>query len=155
MVVGGWALEGIVSLQSGNPLTVRRSGDPGSVGTDGALRPDEICNPAIPRGQQTVEKFFKTECFVAPEALVSGDVRFGTAGRSTVIGPGLIGQDLSTRKLTAITEKVKTEFRAEFFNAFNHPNFGVPVRDLGDGNFGRVTSTADPRIIQFGVKLLF
>ena len=56
---------------------------------------------------------------------------------------------------TAITEKVKTEFRAEFFNAFNHPNFSVPVRDLGDGNFGRVTSTADPRIIQFGLKVLF
>jgi hypothetical protein len=155
LLVGGWAVEGILTLQSGYPLTVRRSGDPGSVGTDGALRPDVTCNPAIPRGQQMVEKFFKTECFVAPEALVSGDVRFGTAGRSTVIGPGLIGQDLSTRKVTAITERVKTEFRAEFFNAFNHANFGVPVRDLGDGNFGRVTSTADPRIIQFGLKVLF
>lgn len=155
MLAGGWALDGIVSLQSGYPLTVRRAGDPGSMGTDGALRPDITCKPDIPRGQQTIERFFKTECYVAPEALVSGDVRFGTAGRSTVTGPGVIGTDLSVRKVTQIGEKVRTEFRAEFFNAFNHPNFGVPVRDLGNANFGRVTSTSDPRIIQFALKVLF
>jgi hypothetical protein len=155
LVLGGWALDGILSLQSGYPVTVRRAGDPGSVGTDGALRPDILCNPAIPRGQQTVERFFKTECYAAPEALVPGDVRFGTAGRATATGPGIIGLDVSARKLTAITERWKTEFRAEFFNAPNHANFGVPVRDLGNASFGRVTSTADPRIIQFALKVLF
>jgi len=82
-------------------------------------------------------------------------VRYGTAGRSTAIGPGIIGTDLSIRKNTAITEKVKSEFRAEFFNAANHANFATPNRNLGDGNFGRVTDTADPRIIQFALKLLF
>jgi len=50
---------------------------------------------------------------------------------------------------------VRTEFRAEFFNAFNHPNFGVPIRVLGNPNLGRVTSSADPRIIQFAHKVLF
>ena len=154
-LIGGWALDGIISLQSGYPITVNRSGDPGSMGTDGALRPDITCNPNIPRGQQTVERFFKTECYVQPEALIPGDVRYGTAGRSTVTGPGLIGTDLSLRKVTAITEKVSTEFRAEFFNAPNHANWSMPARDLGNANFGRVSSTADPRIIQFGLKLLF
>ncbi|HEY7617573.1 MAG TPA: hypothetical protein VH744_12270, partial [Terriglobales bacterium] len=109
----------------------------------------------LPRGEQTVEKFFKTECYVAPETLIPGDVRYGTAGRSTAIGPGIIGTDVSVRKVTAITERVKSEFRAEFFNAANHANFSFPNRNHGDGNFGRVTDTADPRIIQFGLKLLF
>jgi hypothetical protein len=147
-IAGGWALDGILSLQSGYPITIRRAGNPGSIGTDGALRPDIICNPNLPRGEQTVERFFNASCYVSPESLVPGDVRFGTAGRSTAAGPGVIGLDVSARKITAFTEKVKSEFRAEFFNAPNHPNFGVPTRDLGNANFGRMTSTADPRILQ-------
>ena len=154
-LIGGWALDGILSLQSGYPMTIVRAGDPGGVGTNSALRPDLTCAPDLARGQQTVEKFFKTECFVAPEALLAGDVRYGTAGRSTVIGPGLIGTDFSLRKTTAITEKSNLEFRAEFFNLANHANFSTPNRNLGDGNFGRVTDAADPRIIQFGIKLQF
>jgi hypothetical protein len=154
-LIGGWAVDGIFTLQSGYPMTIVRAGDPGGVGTNSALRPDMTCNPDLPRGQQTVEKFFKTECYVAPEALIPGDVRYGTAGRSTAIGPGLIGTDFSLRKVTAINEKVKTEFRAEFFNIANHANFSTPNRNHGDGNFGRVTDTADPRIIQFGLKVFF
>jgi hypothetical protein len=154
-VIGGWGLDGILTLQSGYPITVRRSGDPASVGTDGALRPDLVCDPNLPGGEQTVARFFRTECFPVPEALISGDVRYGTAGRSTVTGPGLIGLDVSARKITRFTERIRSEFRAEFFNVMNHANWGIPGRDTGSGNFGRVTSTADPRIIQFGLKLLF
>jgi len=153
--IGGWAVDGIFTLQSGYPMTIVRAGDPGGVGTNSALRPDLVCNPNISRGGQTVDRFFKTECYVAPESLIAGDVRYGTAGRSTATGPGLIGTDFSLRKITAITERVNTEFRAEFFNAANHANFSTPNRNLGDGNFGRVTDTADPRIIQFALKLMF
>jgi len=154
-LIGGWGLDGILTLQSGYPITVRRSGDPGSIGTDGALRPDLVCNPNLPRGQQTVERFFKTECYPTPESLVSGDVRYGTAGRSTAQGPGVIGVDLSARKVTAITEQVKTEFRAEFFGATNHPVWGVPTRDTGNANFGRVGGSTGERIIQFALKVLW
>jgi len=154
-LIGGWGLDGILTLQSGAAMSIVRAGDPGSVGTNSALRPDLVCNPRLPRGQQKVEKFFKTECYVAPESLIPGDVRYGTAGRSTAIGPGLIGTDMSIRKNTRITEKVKVEFRGEFFNAANHANFATPNRNLGDGNFGRVSDTADPRIIQLALKLLF
>ena len=154
-IIGGWGVDGIVTLQSGYPITVRRSGDPGGRGIDGTLRPDLVCAPNLGRGQQTVEKFFRTECFVEPETLVPGDVRFGTAGISTVEGPGLLGIDLAARKFTNAGERVKTEFRAEFFNALNHANWGLPGRDLGASGFGRITSTLDPRIIQFGLKLQF
>jgi hypothetical protein len=154
-LIGGWALDGILSLQSGYPMTIVRAGDPGGVGTNSALRPDLVCAPDLPRGQQSVDKFFRTECYVAPESLIPGDVRYGTAGRSTAIGPGLIGTDFSVRKVTALTERANLEFRAEMFNLANHANFSTPNRNQGDGNFGRVTDTADPRIIQFALKLLF
>ncbi|MDP2999848.1 MAG: hypothetical protein Q8N47_20335 [Bryobacterales bacterium] len=126
------------------------------MGTD-SLRPNLLCNPNIPRGQQTVRRFFKTECYAAPESLVSGDAWFGTAGRGTVQGPGVINFDLSARKTTDITEKLQMEFRVEFFNAFNHPNWLVTgsQRQLESSTFGNVGSALDPRIIQFGLKLKF
>jgi hypothetical protein len=59
------------------------------------------------------------------------------------------------RRHTKITERVSAEFRGEFFNAANHANSSTPNRNQGDGNFGKITDTADPRIIQFGLKLVF
>ncbi|MCI0422942.1 MAG: hypothetical protein L0312_27575 [Acidobacteria bacterium] len=54
-----------------------------------------------------------------------------------------------------ILERLNLQFRGEFFNAFNHPNWNQPGRDLGDSNFGIAASARDPRIIQFGLKVLF
>jgi hypothetical protein len=154
---GGWGLDGIITLQSGYPITVRRAGDPLGIGTEGAARPDLICNPNLPRGEQTVERFFRTSCYAAPEALVSGDIRYGTAGRTTVTGPGIINWDLSIRKNTAITERFNAELRAEFFNAANHANWLLTgsARDFGNSAFGTIQNTMDPRIVQFGLKLRF
>jgi hypothetical protein len=148
-LIGGWQVNGILTLQSGFPITVRRAGDPLGVGTDGAVRPDAICNPNLPRGEQTLQRFFDQACFVAPPD------RFGNAGRSTVRGPGTNNWDLSIFKNREITERYRLQFRSEFFNAFNHTRWNMPGRDLGGSNFGVVTSAGDPRIIQFGLKLLF
>ena len=149
-LIGGWATDAIVQLQSGLPMTPQHQGDVGSMGTDQALRPDLACNPNLPRGEQTVERFFNTDCLVRQVPM-----RYGTAGRSVIIGPGTIGIDLGVRKDTPITEKVNLQFRAEFFNLPNHPNFTPPNNRLGNTLFGRVTSARDPRIIQFGLKLAF
>jgi hypothetical protein len=149
-IIGGWATDSIVQLQSGLPMTPQHNGDVGSMGTNQALRPDLVCNPNLPRGEQTLEKFFKTECLQ-----LQSPMRYGTAGRAVITGPGRIGVDLSARKMFYFTEKVNLQFRTEFFNAFNHPNFNPPNKQLGNANFGRVTSARDPRIIQFGLKLAF
>ena len=58
-------------------------------------------------------------------------------------------------KNTALSERLNLQFRAEFFNLFNHPNFNLPDNFLGSPSFGQITSARDPRHIQFGVKLLF
>jgi hypothetical protein len=148
-LAGGWVLDGIYTFQSGLPLTVKFNGDVFSSGTDNA-RPDLVCNPDLPRGEQTVDRFFKTECFQR-----QSPIRFGTAGRSTVIGPVINNFDLAVMKNTNIGEKVNTQFRAEFFNAFNHPQWNPPNRFIDQAGFGVISSARDSRIIQFGLKLIF
>jgi len=147
--VGGWVLDGIYTYQSGLPLTVKFNGDVFSSGTDNA-RPDLICNPNLPRGEQTLDRFFKTECFQR-----QSPIRFGTAGRATVIGPVINNFDFAAMKNTRIGEKVNTQFRAEFFNALNHPQWDPPNRFIDQAGFGVVSSARDSRIIQFGLKLIF
>jgi hypothetical protein len=147
--IGGWQVNGILTLQSGYPITVRRSGDPLGIATDGAVRPDMVCNPNLPGGEQTIDRFFRTDCFTSPAD------RFGNAGRSTVIGPGVNNVDLALFKNFRLTESLALQVRSEFFNAFNHANWGQPGRDVGVSGFGVVSSAADPRIIQFGLKLTY
>jgi hypothetical protein len=149
-VIGGWATNGIVALQSGLPMTPQHSGDAGSMGTNQALRPDLVCNPNLPGGEQTVEKFFKTECLA-----LQTPMRYGTSGRAVITGPGRVGIDLSLVKAIRFSERSNLQFRSEIFNAFNHSNFLPPNKLLGNTNFGRITSARDPRIIQFGLKLAF
>lgn len=148
-IVGGWQVNGIAQFQTGFPITVRRTGDPLGIGTDGAVRPDMVCSPNLPRGERTIQRYFRQDCFVAPAN------QFGNAGRSTVEGPGTNLWDLAVLKNFFLTEQASLQFRAEFFNALNHPNWNAPGRDLGAGGFGVITSAQDPRIIQFGLKLNF
>jgi hypothetical protein len=87
---------------------------------------------------------------------------FGSLGRNVLIGPGFQNVDFSVLKKTAITERLRTEFRAEFFDLFNHANFGQPGAVVGSLNFGRITNTRFPtsdsgssRQLQFALKLIF
>ena len=76
-------------------------------------------------------------------------------GRSTVQGPWSKNADLAALKNFYFTERFRLQFRSEFFNALNHPNWNMPARDLAGGNFGVVTGASSPRIIQFGLKMLW
>jgi len=81
--------------------------------------------------------------------------QFDTNG-AVITGPGTIGVDLAARKSFAFYhEKVKAQFRSEFFNAVNHTNWNPPGKLLGNSSLGRITSARDPRIIQFGLKMMF
>jgi len=80
---------------------------------------------------------------------------FGNAGRSLIRGPGINNWDVSFIKRTPITEKVALQFRAEFFNLFNHTQFTGVNASVGAAAFGQVTSTRDPRITQLALRVLF
>ncbi|MGH9610263.1 MAG: hypothetical protein ACRD34_11385, partial [Bryobacteraceae bacterium] len=99
---------------------------------------------------KTVDSWFGTGSFAAPAPL-----QFGTLARNALVGPGRANWDIALFKKFAFGEKASIEFRAETYNSFNHTQFNGVETTLTNGNFGKVTSTFDPRIIQFGAKLAF
>ena len=81
---------------------------------------------------------------------------YGNAGRNILRGPGLSNVDLSIHKSFPIHERLRFTFRAEAFNAFNHPSFSNPNANIEAAQFGNITSTSvGARVMQFGGKLSF
>jgi len=150
--LGGWQLSGILTWQTGFPLTASEPTDR-SLRALRADRPDQVCDPDT--GPRTVEEWFATSCFARLPAVVPGGQRSGTAGRNTITGPGLNNFDFAAMKNISLGEQRRLQFRAEFFNLFNHPNFKDPGTLIGTSTFGVIDSARDPRIIQFGLKYLF
>jgi hypothetical protein len=154
-LVSGWQTSGIVTLQTGRPFTVALLREFDNSGTGiSALgfgandRPNVAGDPSP--GQRSPERWFNTGAFVVPPAGT-----FGNAGRNTLDGPGYRSVNASLVKNTALSDTFNLQFRAEFFNLFNHPNFNLPDNFLGSSSFGQISSARDPRHVQFGVKLLF
>jgi hypothetical protein len=96
------------------------------------------------------EQWFNTAAFAFPPRGT-----FGNAGRNILEGPGTENVNVSLVKNAALSERLRLQLRAEFFNLFNHPNFNLPDNFLGSPTFGRILSAQSPRHIQFGLKLLF
>jgi hypothetical protein len=156
----GWTVNTILTFQTGRPVDVFYSDDvsgfagfndrPNVIGDIRRIRfrPGQPLDPAV---RDTV--------FAQP---ASGT--FGDAGRNLLTAPGFSIVDFSVMKMTRITERLKLQLRAEFFNLPNHPQFSQPTGDLFSRNFGSLTDTADrgnplasggPRRIQFAAKLIF
>jgi hypothetical protein len=153
-LAGGWEVSGIITFQTGFPFTVTANQDFSNTGST-SPRPDRTCNGA---GSQSVSSWFDTNCFTTTalsQALASGTPRFGNSGKNILYGPGLQQWDVSIIKRNPITEHINLEFRAEFFNMFNHPNFGTPGSTVGTSTAAVITSAGTPRDIQFGLKLKF
>jgi len=164
--LGGWELSGITVFESGVPLTISQFNDPFSsfdfgagpnlfpdgIGIDDdnfvTPRPDVVPGQSV-NGPKTAQEWFNKN------AWTDAIGHFGNSGRGVVYGPGFNNWDLAAIKNTKIGERVSTQFRAEFFNAFNHTSFLGIRTNVDTGSFGRVSSTHDPRIIQLGMKLYF
>jgi hypothetical protein len=156
-LVGGWQLNGISTFLSGFPFTPlvgsNRSGDGDTRNPDRPSVSTTFSGPVI-LGKPT--EWFNPNAFVLPPPGT-----FGNLGRGTLSGPGLANVDLSLFKNTTVSEKITMQFRAEFFNAFNRVNFGPPnttVFSSGaiNASAGVITTlAANPRQIQFGLKLIF
>ncbi|MGA2720984.1 MAG: carboxypeptidase-like regulatory domain-containing protein [Bryobacteraceae bacterium] len=156
-LAGGWQLNGISSLLSGFPFTPQvgsnRSGDGDTRNPDRPSLNPSFTGPVI---LGSPNQWFNPNAFVLPAAGT-----WGTLGRGTFTGPGLADVDMSLFKNAAVAERVALQFRAEFFNALNHANFGPPnatVFSSGavSASAGLITATATTsRQIQFGLKLIF
>jgi hypothetical protein len=155
-IVSGWQIGGITSISTGNWFTIL-DGNGSFANSDGQQRPDLIGDPhATPCVPGT---FFNT-CAFADPALGS----FGNLGRNVMHGPGYQIWDFSLFKNFQISERMKLEFRSEFFNVFNHANLqfaksgpqnSINTTTFGTPEFGFLTAARDPRQIQFALKLSF
>ena len=189
-LTGGWQVSGALSLQSGAPFHVNLFDDYNGTG-EYFPRPDLVGDPYA--GTHTPDSYLNLSAFAVPCTLdpsgdgsagscLPGSYRFGTLGRNSLHGPGYRNFDLALVKTTKVNERLKIQFRAEFFNFFNHPNFGSPLypgysadaslngidAQTGRGiGFMPLTVTPDvglgnpflggggPRNIQMALKLMF
>lgn len=151
-VVNGWELASIVTLQSGTPFSVLTN-DTAFV----QARADYVprCNPAESGSVRSrLQEYFDTACFAPAPATVAGG--FGNTARNILRGPNQENVDISIIKYFPITERMKLEFRSEFFNAFNLVNFQNPINVLASSAVGQIVETSTgPRVIQFALKLNF
>jgi hypothetical protein len=154
-LVSGWQTFGVITLQTGRPFTVallpefdNSNTGISNLGFLGNDRPNLVGQARS--DDPTPDRWFNTAAFRIPPF-----GSFGNSGRNILDGPSFKNVNFSLVKNTAIKESLTVQFRTEFFNLFNHPNFGLPDNFVGSPSFGRVLSAESPRRIQFGFKLLF
>jgi len=166
-VLGGWQIGGVFEASTGVPFTPGFGGDTlGVKSTDPNIDVPNLiagpgCGSLVNPGNPV--SYIKTQCFAVPNPITLR----GNLGRNTLIGPGLVNFDFSLFKnnyIKRISDRFNAQFRAEFFNILNHPNFAPPLdnRNIFDStgnrvaNAGLITSTQTPsREIQFAVKLIW
>jgi hypothetical protein len=191
--LGGWQLGGIFEASSGVPFSVVISGDPLNLGnTDPFDRPSRLNGPGCshPVNPGNPFNYIKLECFGLPQTppgLSAGVCQpfsadttgtscanlLGNSGRNQLNGPGLINFDVSlfkNMKFKSVSENFNVQFRVEFFNVFNHPNFSPPVDNTavfdstgaslaappGNGGAGQITSTVTTsRQMQLALKVVW
>ena len=170
----GWQLNTVITVQSGRPIPIITSDD-----TSGTFNFHQRPN-VVPGQPTTLSNWSPTTGYLNPFAFAQpADGTFGDLGRDQIYGPGFRNLDFSVTKNFLFREHYTLQFRAEFFNIFNHPNFALPsnvivpginadgTRNLDAGAAGSITQTPDvaqgnpglggggPRVMQFGVRFQF
>jgi hypothetical protein len=148
-IIGGWEVGGLAVLQSGLPYTVTVAGSPSNTSNGSRANPVPGVNP-IP-ANQSINLWFDPAAFTSPPAFT-----WGTLGRNTLRAPALYNFDFSVSRKFVIAETRELQFRTEFFNGLNHPQFGLPNSTAGVGGAGTITSTQrSNRQIQFALRFAF
>jgi hypothetical protein len=150
LLVSGWQTAGIATLQTGFPTTVTVGGDIPNAGT-GSTRANLNGEGNLPPSERNIDRWFNTAAFSRPAPFT-----FGTAGRTIIDRPGAQAFDFSLMKFFPITERVRLQFRAEFFNFLNHPVFGGPGTAVDNAaTFGTIRGASGGREGQMALKLIF
>jgi hypothetical protein len=156
LVIGGWQVNNILTLQSGLPFTPTVQTSTLNTGT-GSQFPNRTASGVLASGERSIERWFDAAAFVAPPQFT-----FGNSGRNILYGPGTKQLDLSLFKSFPFEESQRVEFRAEAFNAFNTPQFNNPNASIGFTGVARITSAGNPpvyqrtsRQLQLALKLYF
>jgi hypothetical protein len=154
-LLNGWELASVTTWQSGLPFSLVTGAD-NSFSSAGIDRADFIgtnLSQARLSGlshAQMVDRFLNTSLFVS-----NAVGTFGNSGRNILRGPRSFNTDLGVIKNNNFTDRMKLQFRAEFFNIFNNVNFNGPGSTVGTPGFGKITGARDPRILQLMLKVMF
>jgi hypothetical protein len=169
VIAAGWQLNSIITVQSGRPINIITNA--GGVNSNFVERPDIVpgMNPILQHWTPTTG-YLNPNAFAYP-AITASDPNgyFGNLGRDEIFGPGFWNYDFSISKNFQLWERLQLQFRSEFFNIFNHPNFALPTNVITPGSSpaGAITQTPDvaqgnpglggggPRVVQFGLRLQF
>jgi Carboxypeptidase regulatory-like domain/TonB-dependent Receptor Plug Domain len=145
-IVGGWELDGIVTLATGLPFTVYLNS---GVNNGAPSWPNRIGSGVL--AHQDPAHWFDTSAFVAPPPNT-----YGNSGRGILYGPGTSNWDLSVQRQFRLIERATLRFRLDAFNSFNTPNFGEPNANIGSPTAGQITSTVlDNRDLQASATIVF
>ena len=167
LAIGGWELNGINTANTGIPLNVyyapSAANDVTGLATNSEYRGTAILRPNITGSLPSRTRDQSIGAYFGPPIGVSGSVftlptadsPFGNVGRNAFRGPGFTQWDLGVSKNFAFTERVRLQFRSEFFNVLNHTNLGIPNQQANSTAFGSITGTFPARQVQFGMKLMF
>ena len=156
-ILGGWQINGIASVYAGLPVNV--SSGINTLNGSGGQRADRIGDGKLSRSERTIERFFDVDAFAVP-----GQFLFGNGGRNILTGPRTIQSDFSLFKTFSFDseERYRLQFRSEFFNIFNTPQFNDPASAIGRSNAGTISSAGSKttfqrtsRQIQFALKFFF
>ena len=158
-ILGGWETTVIEKATSGFPVFVIDSNNTSGVSFVNAngsalIRPNQTCNPIL--SNPTLSEWFNPACFSQPAA---GEL--GNANRTPLSGPDFVNTDFSIMKHFVIREGMRLDLRTEFFNLFNHAQFGSPGGNGSGADFNTPTfavinyTVNNPRLVQFALKLAF
>lgn len=149
-IAGDWSVSSVMTLQSGAPITVQTQTNSTNANSAGAQRADVLRDPNLPAEQRSIRRWFDTGAFAQP-ALYT----FGNQGVGLVRADGRININCSILRNFPIGERKQVQFRGEFFNLPNHPNFGNPAHQFEGAGFGVVNSARPARQVQLGLRLTY
>jgi carboxypeptidase family protein len=150
VIAGNWSIGVLTLIQSGPPATVTTQTNNSNAFSAGGQRADLLSDPSLKSFERTLNRWFDISVFAQPSTFT-----FGSSGRGVVRGDGVVNFDISLLKNFFFAEQKGFQIRLEMFNAFNHPDFGLPGTTLGGPGFGVVSSARSGRSIQLGLRLVF
>jgi hypothetical protein len=178
-IIGGWQISGVSTFQTGQPFSISYTA-PGSPVGQVSGRANHVAGTALYPSNKTRTQWFNPAAFVAPSCyntvtsgtncttvynagVAAGATTYASYGNSQydmLRGPAWQNWDMSLQKNTTFHERYNVQLRADSFNIFNHPNFGVPNSNISNSNAGTITSTAgtpsyEARTLEFAIKFNF
>jgi hypothetical protein len=150
-IIGNWQTSGILSTQTGTPISITPSCSMSGVSGLGCYA-DRTKSAILPDGQQTMDRWFDTTAYANPAPYTFGS---GSRTEPNLRNPGSFTFDSVASRWQPIKERMRLQFRAEFYNILNHPIMGGPATGTTSSTFGVITSKSGNRTMIMGLRLEF